>query len=64
MKLKIEITIDNAAFHDNDGTPAPHHELSRMLSCYAELLSEGENIRYTFKDINGNTVGHTELEEH
>lgn len=60
MKIKIEISMDNAAFEDD------HGELARILRRLADRVDgtprtegDGEYLR----DVNGNRVGHWEVEE-
>ena len=57
MKLKIEITMDNAAFEDGEGNGA---ESARILERLAKEINDytlhpgpGGDLR----DINGNKVG-------
>jgi hypothetical protein len=57
MKLKIEITMDNAAF-----VPAPGIEVARILRQVAESLDHEYAYSVgmygaTLRDYNGNTVG-------
>ena len=65
MKFTIEITCDNAAFHPFDG-----QEIRRILSKLGRILPDemsdmadqaGEVYR-TLADINGNRVGHFEVQ--
>jgi hypothetical protein len=68
MKIKIEISCDDAALHDN-----LHGELTRILStipdkvcaqlerdgrCICEALESNDKLL----DINGNTVGYLKVE--
>jgi hypothetical protein len=55
MKLKLVITMDNAAFEPNNGV-----EVARILRQLADQeegnqLSPGD--KWKLRDINGNTVG-------
>jgi hypothetical protein len=56
MKLKLEITMDNAAFSDgNNGS-----EASRILRDFAGKIDGDEIVPGNgsrFQDINGNTCG-------
>tara|TARA_R100000231_G_scaffold74095_2_gene58001 strand:+ start:1039 stop:1239 length:201 start_codon:yes stop_codon:yes gene_type:complete len=59
MKLKIELSTDNAAFSPNIGL-----EISRILGSYAnsikDVLDDGTNtweLETTLRDLNGNKVG-------
>lgn len=58
MKLKIEISMDNAAFFDNP------YEYGRILYDMAakeiDQYHEGDGI---LRDLNGNTVGYWEVKE-
>ena len=59
MKLKIEITMDNAAFEPCNGS-----EVARLLEKIAarwrdENLGAGETIRLL--DLNGNRVGEAKV---
>ena len=59
MKLKIEISLDGAAFEPDNGT-----EAARILEKIAvrwrdETLEPGENIRLL--DYNGNPVGEAKV---
>lgn len=65
MKLKIELTMDNAAFDGNAG-----HEAGRILRELGTDLSRiagGEDMAPFFpmklRDLNGNTVGLVTLKE-
>lgn len=60
MKLTIEITLDNAAFH-----PDPSPETSRILRALADDIDRKgiHSRKATLTDINGNRVGHSNLEE-
>ena len=60
MKLKIEISLDNAAFEDACG-----HESARILAKLAAALKEGCYCMATLDaplfDINGNKVGNAKV---
>ena len=60
MKLKIEITLDNAAFEGPNGGP----EVARILREFADRLVAWELPEFSrdadfprLRDINGNKVG-------
>lgn len=57
-KLTISIDMNNAAFEDDRRA-----ELSRILFNYAYDLEQGANYTRKLKDINGNKVGETNLDE-
>lgn len=56
MKLKIEITMDNAAFENGQGA-----EAARILRLLAEQIEESNamspGLWSTLLDLNGNHVG-------
>ena len=62
MKLVIEITMDNAAFHDEEtGRFEPSREVARILTRYFTedclLLNFEEGEQGILLDYNGNKVG-------
>lgn len=70
MKLKLEITMDNAAFFDDDADdydtlgPAAGRECARILRRLADRLddetpTDGDGSKLV--DINGNAVGTWEV---
>lgn len=59
--FKLEIRLDNAAFHDDDGDFDPIPELEAILGGVAnDLVSPG---RGPIRDVNGNLVGEWRIEE-
>jgi hypothetical protein len=60
MKLKIEITMDGAAFK-----PECNIEAAHILRDLADELEEGEDLlpgyRYPLSDENGNNVGEAKV---
>lgn len=61
MKLKIEITMDNAAFEECSGD-----EVARILEqfaagCKGQLLMAGEQSTVGLYDVNGNRVGEAKV---
>lgn len=67
MKLKMEIELDNAAFFEDDGTPARNAEVSRILHTFAEHLDRAWDMEtdhgFRLQDSNGNKVGTAEVVE-
>lgn len=70
MKVKIEISTDNAAFHDEQGNPDAYYRnlevaailrhLADKLEIYAQAgVKKDEGI--ALMDINGNSVGKCEF---
>lgn len=64
MKLKIEMTLDNAAFSDGDGRS---DEAQRILRHLADSMDAGHELsepgdHCTLRDVNGNNVGTARLE--
>ena len=63
MKVKIEISTDNAAFHNSDGEEtwdSMAFEVSRILKELSHRLLIGavaDPHEVTLMDINGNSVG-------
>ena len=55
MKFKLEIKMDNAAFH-----PEYEQELCRILYLVTDRFERGDT-KLLVKDINGNTVGKAEV---
>lgn len=55
--FKLEITTDNAAFEDDEGS-----EVARILSALAERLAAGSERGGGLYDLNGNRVGQWSLE--
>lgn len=55
MKLKLEITMDNAAFEDGEG----HDEAARILREAADKIEAGA-WAFPLLDCNGNKVGKVE----
>ena len=55
MKFKLEVKMDNAAFH-----PEYEHELCRILELVADRFEKGET-KLLVRDTNGNTVGKAEV---
>ena len=58
MKVKIEIECSNAAFDDLPGV-----EVSRILEDLAENINFSGLEDGSIHDINGNTVGHIQVED-
>ena len=59
MKLKIEITMDNAAFENDTGD-----EVARILSKLAARLADGpldNEFKIGLLDYNGNRVGEVKV---
>ena len=53
--VKLEICIDNAAFHDNG---SQHHEVARILRDLAQKIDNYPMVDDAIlHDINGNKVG-------
>lgn len=60
--FKLEIRLDNAAFHDDDGDLDPSYEIGRILdemSKKAHLMG----VKGSVRDVNGNLVGEWRIEE-
>ena len=65
MKLNIEITLDNASFHQensNDDNELNYQYIQDMLILVAENIGDG-NVNENIKDINGNNVGQHYIEK-
>lgn len=63
-KLIIEITTDNAAFHEDGHNTG--QECARILRNLAARVEHGGDLSgyaATLRDTNGNTVGKATLEE-
>ena len=59
MKAKIEISLDNDAFK-----PSAGYELARILRNLAkDLDAHPDAYGIVIADINGNSVGHFEIEQ-
>ena len=60
--FKLEIRLDNAAFHDDDGDFDPEPELREILEGVANDVCNvrGKN---SIRDVNGNLVGDWRIEE-
>ena len=59
MKLKIEITMDNAAFDGADGTVSSE-EPTRILQFFIECIKESRlspGYIWKLRDVNRNDVG-------
>ena len=61
MKLNIEITLDNASFH-NDDNELDYQYIQDLLILVAENIGDG-NVNENIKDINGNNVGQHYIEK-
>ena len=62
MKLRIEITLDNAAFGEA-GSAECGNEIGRILMRLANDLRESDvkaGYSQILRDVNGNTVGRCE----
>lgn len=59
--VHIEVNIDNAAFHDSEGNPAPASEVARILRTLATDIDSGDidpSVEpRALLDINGHRVG-------
>lgn len=64
MKLTIEITMDDAAFFDEDGKPEQGTEVARILGRFTCGLkgTPMEEDTGKFFDLNGNAVGTWKVE--
>lgn len=64
MKLRVELDLNNDAFHRNPLRPGELDEgmVAAMLDGVANRIQFGAR-RGNVKDINGNTVGHFAVEE-
>ena len=60
--FKLEIRLDNAAFHDDDGDFSPELELIRILNEVTMGLGQGVPHK-AVRDVNGNLVGEWRIEE-
>lgn len=60
MKLTLNMDMDNAAFHGDEGDYFPGHEAARLLTVVAASVESGER-RGRVVDVNGNTVGAWEI---
>jgi len=64
-KFTLEITTQNAAFGNDDGSPsedAARSELARILRDAAKHLENGSDGR-SLHDYNGNRVGKFDIED-
>lgn len=59
MKFTLEINLDNDAFNDKYSDPAMN--LAYCLSQVTNKIQSLKNQDGTVKDMNGNTVGHWEI---
>ena len=60
--FKLEIRLDNAAFHDDDGDFSPEMEIIRILNEVTGHVGFGYSQREV-RDINGNLAGEWRIEE-
>ncbi len=60
--FKMEIRLDNAAFHDDDGDFAPGPEIGSILNKVRHLVEHGSTFG-AIRDVNGNLVGEWRIEE-
>lgn len=60
--FKLEINLDNAAFHDDDGDFDPGHELAKILGDVKDKVRDGY-FHANCYDTNGNCVGQWEIRE-
>lgn len=64
MTYVITIKMDNAAFHDDDGTFEPGYELRTILQRLANEHEYGDApVERKILDSNGNTVGKAEVKD-
>lgn len=64
--FKLEIRLDNAAFHDDDGDFSPEWQISAILDRLSqEIYDSGVNMgpKGALRDTNGNLVGEWRIEE-
>lgn len=55
-KLTIEINLDNAAFEEGQ------YEIARILQQLADTAENGSLRTTSLRDINGNKVGHVQID--
>lgn len=55
--FKVSIEMDNAAFVDDTG----RCEVARILADLATTIEEGGDMNRRLVDINGNTVGESDI---
>jgi hypothetical protein len=56
--LIITICLDNAAFHDQEGSPDHGPEVAKILRKLADSIQDSPEIyNVPLRDSNGNTVG-------
>ena len=58
MKLKLEISMDNAAFEDSGELARILTELAKKLACWD---NSPKSMAVDIRDVNGNTVGKATL---
>ena len=61
--FKLEIRLDNAAFHDDDGDFDPYNGIQYCMSEVITTLGKMCPNKGPIRDVNGNLVGEWRIEE-